>query len=368
MRGTIDAGANSRLQFASRVGPLERGPVALRAGRNTPLQLSVNAHALSILIEFSVRSLGGVRPRAEALLARYRPERFHNVRLRLRSPVGAYSLSLAQVWPAFLNLLHELEIVCGTRSFLAGQEWDPEVLKKTEHLLYVLFEHIEDCDSILRACFPSENLYKKDDRVKEYRKLVDGYRDQLGRIVNAIKHEQGRLRSLVFYGDTYVNPGYFLEGVKADGSVGPDSRVHEGGDTAFSYAFDLRLHFVSLVVVSSLLARAVEAIVGPPDLSPEELAATSDLKFRAVAMQLANFSRILFPDEYRKPFPGIELRNPEGATVVRISYPSETERGKEPDEEWFHVTVSYFGDGVTRTFTVPYKLVTRGAIPARNGG
>ena len=73
---------------------------------------------------------------------------------------------------------------------------------------------------------------------------------------------------------------------------------------------------------------------------------------------LSSPDRVLFPDEYSAPFPSVQLRNAVGEVILRVEFPAETEHPKEPDEEIFHVSFFYRGDGVTATYTVPYKLVS----------
>src|ERR1043165_1771898 len=99
---------------------------------------------MAILIQFSPNSLGGVRLRSEALLARYDSTRFYHSRYRLRPPVGAYNVSISQIWPTFIDVLRLLENAVAKRSFLVSDDWDRPLLEKLERLLYTLFEHCED--------------------------------------------------------------------------------------------------------------------------------------------------------------------------------------------------------------------------------
>jgi hypothetical protein len=303
---------------------------------------------------------GGLQPEAEAALASIDPNRFHHLEHGFRPPVGVYRTSLAQVWPSLLAVLDELQTVERDRPFVepALGNWEAELLKRQEHLLYCVFEHVEDCDSVLKCCFPPGEPVGKNQHVKEYRRQIAKYRDRLGRVVNRIKHNQGRLRYVVFYGDSWCAPGYFVEAVDASGGVGPDPLIHAGGNTAFSFARDLRNHFVAIFLVSHFLSRAVTALAGQgsivaiPDSRVDDVVAS-------VAKRLHHSNAIVFPDELEQEFPSIHVEQGERGTRIRVFLlPS----GSGPIQipEFFRLTVGFRGDGVTRAFAFPYMSPEQG--------
>src|SRR5262245_18275161 len=100
-------------------------------------------------------------------------------------------------------------------------------------------EHMDDCANILKVFYPPSTRISTD-KTLFGSGLSKGYRIHIGKLVNHLKHNQGRLRSIIFFNNTDVFPGYFVEGVNAQGALGPADHIHEGGNTAFSFARDLR--------------------------------------------------------------------------------------------------------------------------------
>jgi len=302
---------------------------------------------------------GGLKPEAEPILAGYAPSRFSHLSYSLRPPIGIYRLSLMKIWPRFEAMLDAIwKVLQEKRYHERSVPWDDDMLESCERLLYSLFEHLGDCDSILKCCFPAGQDIDKNPHLREYHRDIKPYRDSIGRIVNRIKHNQCRLRSIVFYGDEWASLGYFVETVHADGAIGPDPRIHSGGKTAFSYARDLRHHFAWLYVISRSLAKAVKAILGSPTEVIVE-SASDDNKIAELAEQLSFFPRIVYPDEELKGYPAVSYRE-EGQEreILLVLLPPHL--GPLPPPQNFRVNFSYRGDGVSHTFIVPYS----GELPA----
>jgi len=138
------------------------------------------------------------------------------------------------------------------------------------------------------------------------------YRDRVGRIVNLIKHRAGRFRPVFMHWNEMGVPGYFIEGVLGDGVVGPDPRIHPGGNTAISLFRDARYHFVHMYLVGSALQRLITDVMGtspvePPSGNPR---AEPEFPIREVGRRLSLLPRIVFPDELHLPDPMIRLRTP----------------------------------------------------------
>jgi len=296
---------------------------------------------------------GGLKPEAEPLLAGYDPSKFFHLSHSLRPPIGIYRMSLMRIWPRFESLLIEVWNVLREKQYLQPSvAWGDEMLEAYEQLLYSLFEHLDDCDNILKCCFPRGQRLAQNPHFREYKREIEPYRDSIGRIVNQMKHNQGRLRSIVFYGDEWASPGYFVETVYPDGAIGPDPRIHPGGKTAFSCARDMRHHFAWLYVISRNLAKAVSAIMGSPTEvileSPSE-----DDKIAEVAGRLSMLPRIVFPDEEQKGYPAIDYRQgKQEREILMVLLPPYL--GPLPPPLTFRVSFSYRGDGVSNAFIRPY--------------
>lgn len=306
-------------------------------------------------IDFSVCNLDGIRPEAHSFLARYGSDRFHHAEYGLRHPAAAYAISVERVWPAFLGSLDLAEQVAASRSFgdPTNNLWHGPLLEAHERLLYSLFEHLEDCESILQCCLPKATHFGRNPSARTYRQAISTYRARIGRIVNTIKHRQGRLRPVVFFGPKYASLGYFVEGVLPNGAIGPDPRVHASTSQAFSFALDLRLHYFMIFLASRALNVAVEEICGAPSPTPA-IPNSSDLRVWQIAGRLSRFTTIIFPDESPRLFSAVEVRGGPHGLELHLSCPSDSVRN-DPLPPASRITVAFGGDGFSRSFVLPYK-------------
>lgn len=295
----------------------------------------------------------GQGPEAENILAAYESSRFFHARLNQRAPDAIYKLSLRQVWPAFASAMDAAEYIVQERPFLTLHDrlWQDTSLQLIEHLLYVLVEHLEECELILKACFSDPAVFQKNEHVKRYRKVTRPYRDRIAGIVNAIKHNQARLRLFALHGDNFVAPGYFVEGVLPGDVIGPNPNIHNNESSlAFSFAFDLRLHFLCIFLVARNITRAVEKILGPADGPPHASASSSHM--RDLGRRLAAFPRFVFPDEMKQGFPEVSVR--EDQQVLVIDYPGPTPPETIASGMVRHWVSFDVADGTAGAFLPPY--------------
>jgi hypothetical protein len=179
---------------------------------------------------------------------------------------------------------------------------------------------------------------------KQYDHDTRSYRRHIGVIDNAIKHAQNRLRWVEGRQAWRVITGYYVEAPQKGGSVvGPAELVHPGNG-AFSYNRDLRVQVTGIVAVSAALAHAAASTTGrhvsignPPKPSKE---------LRRVAAR----ERLVFNDEALKPWPAVTDLGSGIFRVIEHSFDEVPETFEGPLE----LHVSMRGDGVTRSFRVPY--------------
>lgn len=293
-------------------------------------------------------------PAAACILHRCNPTKlFHESQMK-RHPLAAYNVSTSAVMRRFGNVLDAIEAIKFDRTsqlpINAGE--DGVLLEATDHLLDALMEHMEDCEKIVGSFFedPTHKANKK--KIEQYKKRVDPYRDFIGKLDNFIKHQQGRLRLITFYDSMRIFPGYYIEGLVEPGVVGPVPGIHPGGNSAFSYARDLRFHIASVFGVSRNLANFLTdlgVLLDPASLPPNTLPTAVVGTWADTLKRIASLAPVCYPDEVRKPFPGISFVGDE----VCIRFPDNSaERHSFPNGT--RVISSFAGDGVTRTFKIPY--------------
>lgn len=120
----------------------------------------------------------------------------------VRHPFAAYNVSLAHVARRLLTTLETLAKTQREMMFLdvKGSDWELPLLDATDHMLDALMEHMDDCGGIIRSFFLSSDEKKFKTIFSDFKRSVEPYRRHIGAVVNYIKHNQGRLRSVTFHG------------------------------------------------------------------------------------------------------------------------------------------------------------------------
>lgn len=286
---------------------------------------------------------------------------------KLRAPLATYNLSLGRVLGAVADVLDRLDELAAAEINSAGViQFDPKpLLDGQKELLDAMASHIDEGYLVLKAIYPAVNL--KHDQpfadkwlqeaghgkiMRTYKDAVAPYRRSFMQIVNDTKHNVGRLRIFVLWDDRHRLGGYYLETADRNGVVGPDPTMHPG-NTAFSFNRDLRHHFCHLYDIGDALKRALmqaaaadyrTSLVLSPVLERDEQLAT-------IAERISKLGLWFFPDEAQKATPIVELKRTEGDTIVEVD---ETRSIVPFTLRSFKATMRSTGDGVTRTWRIPY--------------
>lgn len=276
----------------------------------------------------------------------------YHERYGMRHPLASYNLSLLQVTKRINTTLDTLEEIQSRREFenQSNTDWEVQLIEATDRMLYALMEHIDDCNGIIRSFFASSNDSNFKKIYKTFKESVAPYRNHIGSIVNYLKHNQGRLRAICFSWPSGASLGYFVEGPIAGGGLGPVSTIHPNEDTAFSYNRDIPYHLCSLFAVSAHLATALHTV--DSRLIFSKIVATNVKRPTELSQALekaASLPIIFFEDEGDKGVPKITAGN----RYFTIDYPANRAKPYTPPNG-SKVRVSYRGDGVTRTYKVPY--------------
>ncbi|WP_313915913.1 hypothetical protein [Tahibacter sp.] len=238
---------------------------------------------------------------------------FHNAERGLRHPTSLYAHSLRTVVEAFNRVLDELDALSqvDARKRL-GSIPATALARDTESLIHAVFEHVEHCKSVVLVFAHDLSSKEQGKRIRGFSATAQDARAFAGSQANTIKHSQGSVRLMQMVGDRVVVPGYYIEGVDAEGMISPHPEVHPGGRTAFSFGRALRylacsVRFVSGALVSSLDAahRLDDSRIGLGPLA-------------AIFGRLAGFDRYVFPGEGGEVVPSIAVR---GSALV-IDFPS----------------------------------------------
>jgi hypothetical protein len=293
----------------------------------------------------------------------------------LRHPLATYKISLEQLANEFRRVLNHHDAMQRYWKAHGPSTTEPqpytELLAAQRSLIYSLREHIDDCHLVLQSLVdpatvnvsqPGADAFLRAARFptlttffQPLKPFLDGY---LLPMVNKLKHKQGRLRGCMFFNYSEIRLGYFLEEVDDMEVAGPSETLHPG-NTAFSFARDVRLNLFHVYFAS---ARLVKAIAGAlRSLHRYRLAQPAPLTYcnllwRQIARRASELPLAVFPQELQLGFPDVKLTD-EGLV---LEYPAQDPRLDFPGA--MRVVTSTQGDGVTKSFRFPY--LRRNSLPA----
>lgn len=289
----------------------------------------------------------------------------------IRPAPAIYNISLTPIRKAFVAVLTEIERCDAECTFSTEQvKFDmASLLTAQSDLLLKMASHIDECYLILKALQPPvvvANPHPFTDKwlqqaqhptVANFKREIEPYRAFLAPLVNRIKHNQSRLRSVMFYWPKVTLPGYFIEGVFPDGAVGPDSEIHKTGG-AYSFARDIRTHFSALYLIGNALTLAVrkglfkqQGVKIKPQIATPEASVEDELL--DIARRISRLPEFVFPDENQR-VPSVSLFENESTKQLILAPHSAHLFAFPPPGSFASATTE--GDGHTRSFRIPYLL------------
>lgn len=311
----------------------------------------------NVIVRYELSSKkSGIQPKAVSVLANMDGITLYNSSYRLRHPLGIYNLSFGTVLKKMDSVLRELDKVRKASVYrdLKKQDWDETLVSNLDQMLDAIMEHLDDCKNIICCFFENSATKSANKAIREFNGEIKAYRNHVAIIVNAIKHNQNRLRSIFFETFNDFVPGYYAEGLLIDGTVGPNPEIHEKGNVAISLNRDLPFHICNLYFVSAVLANKVVQLTGIKPLSSVEQK-TNYAELSAVLRKISVLPNIVFPDEAKKPYPYVKYTSDHvrGEERLLLEFPSNRLKPK-PVPSGSHVQLSFGGDGVTSSFKIPY--------------
>ena len=291
------------------------------------------------------------------------PELFpsrHN-ELGFRRPVGLYNTSVSVIITRTVEVvdcLHALSETGAAHTDSRSKARDA-LLDAQEGLIHGLAQHVEDCRNVLKGFTGHDDrAFRKalnKPPLMHYSQATKRYRSHIGKVVNRIKHGQGRLTLLTGRRREHYIPAYFVAVGLRDGAVGPDPDIHGQGRAAFSFAHDLRFHLCHVLLISSHLARAIEqltGIIGTDEFESGETT-TGDSSLTKVAASVMDLSDTFFPHEYFEAVPILRfVRGHDERRQLVAGF--EVFNGVPPGAgETFEMTLEMYANGSTRAWKLP---------------
>lgn len=278
-----------------------------------------NGHALGSKIMRITRSTfrhGSVLPEAMDAILALPDSLLHHTAHNRRHPKSLYSRSLSLVGSQWHDVLDKVEKFQWTFAITQKDDSLPDIITSYRALLFSLYEHLDASYGCIRALVPSKGTSDPLldthflDRSKvpgwsDFRSRVRPYvQNHIGAVVNSLKHNQAELSFMYLHHLEDVRAGYYVCDVQSSGALGPSVRVHPDGNSGFSFARDMLLHFWNLYFVSSELSEVIRRVV--PDSNQQAPRTRDDSLnsvFERLAQRIAGIPLAFFPDEVHKPCP-----------------------------------------------------------------
>jgi len=273
----------------------------------------------------------------------------------LRHPLGIFNISKAQFLRNLENILEEIE---------KGVPDNLSVLHRT--LVESYIASFEDFYSILLCFFDISEINGKKkfihDKLKkvipgEIERLNDNLkplRSKYALINNAVKHNHARyniLKMKSIYGTVY---GYFIDSIENE-VVMPNKEIHpvyQNTDTGISYHYDLKRIITYWLKAVEYFTNEVEILIANKKINiiqaelPEDKSNLID-----IVKRIGKLKEYYFIDEYQVGVAKFRFSD----DLVKIVYPASKKYGKNLFfPQHYQMTLSTNGDGVTRTWSIPY--------------
>ena len=299
---------------------------------------------------------GLLKPKSTLVLSNLGDVKLYNLERGLRHPLGIYNFTFNEVVSKSHTLLDALEEANNNLPHINHDEkkWKERILDATDHFLDAVMQHLDAYKSII-CCFYSDCNSKEAQKINHsLQKEIHAYRDHVAKIVNLIKHKQRKLSLILFHGPGIFDLGYYVEGVLEDGTVGPDPEIHAGSNVAISFNRDLPFHLCNIYYCSAVLAAHIHKICGAIPVSSTEEPISGDTLANLIK-RIAALPMQFFPDEIEKPVPLVKvipIRNSNHFKAT-LEMPSKRIKARTIPPQC-RIQVSWEGDGISRSFKMPY--------------
>lgn len=261
-------------------------------------------------------------------------------------PLAVYNISRAKCLRRFRRVTEELENRKTRDEYVNNAE---SLLEAYEALLHALADHWDDCISIVRSIF-SDNS-KVAEIEKQLRASLEHHFEARVRLpINQIKHHTHRIATVVYCDAEFVVPGFFFIAPVEKGVAGPSPLVHRNGMHEYSFSLALRKLFLGLHQVSAALKAVI--LEGLPPNMPIAIPSSSEEGDNNVLVQLGTWfsssQRCRFPGEHAESMPDIKCDG------MCFEFQAKgLKRVIDCRSRSMQVSMTYTGDGVTRSFKIP---------------
>ena len=195
--------------------------------------------------------------------------------------------------------------------------------------------------------------------INDYQTQLSVYRNRLAAIVNKVKHNHARychVEATTVFGKIR---GYYSEGVSIEGVIIPDLEIHPDANdehTAISYNKDIKNYLADFYIISNLMKNTFWKLVNhlhAIKLTNSSCIFEQDDRIIQLCEKVAAIPNRFFPDEYHTAPAQISINREK--EILEIHKPAHKSFSKKfPQITNYKFKTSFSGDGVTRSWALPY--------------
>lgn len=303
----------------------------------------------------------GYTPEVVGYLANIKELEYSYNYYNIRHPLGIFNSTSSYVLADFIELLKELE------GHQTNYDENNEVRlgEKFKNLIENFIKFHESCYEAIQGCCKRHTYPTKGQHIYEWLKQngyntgdhlynkIGGELEYFRILNNKLKHTSNAIR-IVNFNDTNRTAimGFYIQAAFNDGSIGPDEEIHpryHGTHSSDSFNFTLRKLYYVLYKISDTLRKVliqhfhdVYGIDLKFNLSYKE----DDKFWKELYERMNGLPDSYFPNEFGKKIYKVQ----EGKNKIIFA---KKPTGSMDLNNWM-VKVSEKGDGITRTFRVPF--------------
>lgn len=289
----------------------------------------------------------------------------------LRHPVAIFNISSAQIFKSFDKIIKSHKDYENQKNKNISDHATP-IFDHHKDLLASVASFKESGFYIIKTLFKSDpnsddrnvNLWidkqiKKsgnkliEKELLDLRKGINNYWSKHLLMNNLFKHNHARYFGFEMSGTYFNTLGYCIEEILAGDSAAPHKKIHSKFNnqyTAISFNKDIVYLLVSFYAVCDLFSKAIKNIVkylhGIEII--DTLVENNNVQTQNLLEKAASYKRFYFPDEVKGKLPEIIISD-------RSIVLKDSSRKYSKMFGTIKSTYSFVGDGVTRTFSLPYK-------------
>ena len=189
----------------------------------------------------------------------------------------------------------------------------------TFNLLFYTANFIEACQSIIKSLFKDGGNNKEFTKaVRDFKESIKSYHDHTSKIINLIKHQHRRVCPFSATWSNNLIVGYFIEGLVAPATIGPDPQIHKnykGCLTGISLNYEINYHLANIYFCAYSLASIIKKYSPGKTIGTEIKTNIDDSAIKKCFELVSSIDLLLLPNEFLLPSPFLLKNNDNKYTI-----------------------------------------------------